>query len=154
LYGDRYDYRKNLVDKDYETRLKPVAPIVNSCNYKRWREIGNAFAIRNCTYSYPNRTLSSHCETIEKDIMEPVSTRGHWSDIVNPPWISFGIKSNDKNLFRIESNEYRCTAVDVCESNLKQWMWSLAARSGQVSGKNKPVKDCSTKADAKIRQDD
>lgn len=131
-----------------------MAPIVNSCHYKRWREIGNAFEIRNCTYSYPNRTLSSHCETTDKNKMQPVSTQGYWSDIVNPPWISFGIKSNDKNLFWIESNEHRWTSVDVCQSNLKHWMLSLAARSGQEPGKNNQFKDFSTKADVKIGNDD
>lgn len=152
-YGDKFDHRKNLVNWDYVSRLKPVAPIINSDQYKRWREFGNAFEIRDCTYSYPNRTLSSNCKTTDKEKMKSNSTQGYWSDIVNPPWISFGIKSSDKKMFRIERNEHRWTAVDVCQSNVKQWIWFLAARSGQVSGQYKPFRDFSTKADLKSRQD-
>jgi len=131
-----------------------VASIVHSYHYKRWRECGNAFEIRDCTYNTPNRTLSSRCEGKDRRRLQPVSIRGYWSEIVNPPWISFGIKSNEKNLFRIESNQHRWTSVDVSQSNLKQWMWLIAARSGQVSGPLKPFKDFSGKADMKIGKDD
>merc|ERR1719192_871356 len=45
-YGVRYDHRNNLVDWDYVTRLKPVAPIIHTVHYKRWREYGNAYEVR------------------------------------------------------------------------------------------------------------
>jgi len=152
-YGIRYDHRRNLMDWDYVTRLKPVASIIHAYHYKRWCEIGNAFEIRNCTYSVPNRTLSSRCEGRDKSRRQPVSVRGYWSDIVNPPYISFGIKGNDKDLFRIQSNQHRWTSVDVCQSNVKKLLWSIAARSGAVSGPIEPVRDFSEGADDKLGQD-
>jgi len=101
----------------------------------------------------PNRTLASRYEGKDRKRRRPVSVRGYWSHIVNQPWICFGIKGDDKSMFRIESNQHRWTAVDVCHNNLKQWMWSIAARSGIVSGPIKPFKDFSSKADIEIGRD-
>jgi len=97
-----------------------VASIIHSIQYRRWREFGDAFEIQDCNYSVPNRTLSSRSDGRDKKTRQPVSVRGYWSDIVNPPYYSYGVKGKDKDLFRIMSNQHRWTSTDVSESNVKK----------------------------------
>ena len=43
LYKERYDYRGNLIDWDYNMLLLECAPVVHFYNYKEWRLTGLAF---------------------------------------------------------------------------------------------------------------
>ncbi len=43
LFGNRYDYRANLVDWDYNILLNDGAPIMHFYHYKIWRLQGLAF---------------------------------------------------------------------------------------------------------------
>jgi dynein assembly factor 3 len=51
LFKERYDYRSNLVDWDYNMLLIPYAPIVHYYHYKEWRLNGLAFEQRFSKYS-------------------------------------------------------------------------------------------------------
>ncbi len=50
LYKERYDYRSNLIDWDYNMLLTQAAPIIHYYHYKEWRLIGLAFEQRFSTY--------------------------------------------------------------------------------------------------------
>ena len=43
LYKERYDYRGNLIDWDYNMLLLECAPVVHFYHYKEWRLTGLAF---------------------------------------------------------------------------------------------------------------
>ena len=43
LYGDRYDFRNNVVDWDYQWSLKPAGSVVHIRQYRTWRNKGIAF---------------------------------------------------------------------------------------------------------------
>ena len=43
LYKERYDYRSNLIDWDYNMLLLECAPVVHFYHYKEWRLTGLAF---------------------------------------------------------------------------------------------------------------
>lgn len=62
LFKERYDYRANLIDWDYNANLIQVAPIIHFYYYKEWRLTGLAFEQRFSTYAQPNRTLASYAE--------------------------------------------------------------------------------------------
>lgn len=67
LYKDRYDYRANLIDWDYNMMIQEYAPVVHFYHYREWRQTGLAFENRYSTYVHPNRTLSSYIPGRKKD---------------------------------------------------------------------------------------
>ncbi len=100
LYEERFDSRKALVDWDYHSTLKSQASIVHIKQYKEWRHSGIAFEFGDQTYSEPNRTLLSYAEGVmkrgkEKGIKKEV--KGFWGDIINSPYLSFGVDSETPN---------------------------------------------------------
>ena len=65
-YKERYDYRRNLTDWDYQMGLKAQAPIVHFYHYREWRMTGVAFESRSCSYVISNRSLSSYLQGKKK----------------------------------------------------------------------------------------
>lgn len=82
-YKERYDFRRNLIDWDYQARaaaavwrgvrraphsqprqmrLRPHASIVHPVLYREWRETGVAFAFGDQRYTEPNRTMATYAE--------------------------------------------------------------------------------------------
>lgn len=60
MYKERYDYRENLADWDYQMNLREFAPVVKQRHYLAFRESGVSFIMRTNKYNIPNRTLSSY----------------------------------------------------------------------------------------------
>jgi dynein assembly factor 3 len=60
MYKDRYDYRENLSDWDYQMNLREFAPVIKHKHYLEFRESGVSFIMRTNKYNMPNRTLSSY----------------------------------------------------------------------------------------------
>jgi len=60
MYKDRYDYRENLSDWDYQMNLREFAPVIKQKHYFEFRETGVGFIMRTNKYNMPNRTLSSY----------------------------------------------------------------------------------------------
>jgi dynein assembly factor 3 len=105
MYGLRYDARQNVLDWDYHMRLVKMASIIHPHEYRAWRQVGNAFTIRDRVVNLPgavipNRTLSSYAEGSQKGRGSHMR-RGYWGDIVNSPYIAFGVEANDHTLFKV-----------------------------------------------------
>lgn len=82
LFGTRYDFRKNLIDWDYQVRrglprphtalsqhahappgqsmVKPVAGNIHYTHYRAWRQTGVAFEFGDQTYTMPNLSMASY----------------------------------------------------------------------------------------------
>lgn len=61
LFKDRYDFRRNLTDWDYQFGgLKKNCPFINPRDYKDWRMTGLAFELRLASNSVPNRSMGSY----------------------------------------------------------------------------------------------
>lgn len=69
--------------------------------YIYWRNTGIAYEFRLNKYSYPNKTLASYVEGKSKQSKGSCMVRGYWGDIVNSPFISYGVK-----LYLKEENDY------------------------------------------------
>lgn len=119
-YRDRYDYRKNLMDSDYTTYVKPVAGIIHWYHFKEFCFTGIAFETRLASYNTPNRTLASYTEA-KGTKGTTVQVRGFWGDIINTPYHGFGTTADpvDKaRLFKISGQLYKHTETDIAEFNV------------------------------------
>lgn len=117
-YGVRYDARQNLVDWDYVMSLEKIAPIIHRYHYKRWRELGMGFEVREIDYKLANRTIATFRQAQHKK-KGTVEVRGFWSDIIISPYIAFGCETYEEDLFMTANNQQVKTAVDVAEFNVK-----------------------------------
>lgn len=88
-YGDRYDYRTNLVDWDYQAVLKKESGVVHWVQYRDWRNTGVAFEYGDVKYDLPNRTLASYVEGKERG-RGSVARRGYWGDTIVSPFHAVG----------------------------------------------------------------
>mmetsp|Transcript_17179 Transcript_17179/g.16398 ORF Transcript_17179/g.16398 Transcript_17179/m.16398 type:complete len:132 (+) Transcript_17179:661-1056(+) len=90
---------------------------------------GIAFETRLSTNSVPNRTFSSFIPGKKKKTGDSCLVRGFWGDIINSPFISFGIevwKESDKEKFFKKINFQRIyCASDVSEYNLQGYIYKL-----------------------------
>lgn len=120
----RYDSRENIYDWDYSMKLSKKASIINSREYKSWREQGVAFELRSdSTYEVTNRTLASGI-IIKKD-GERVARRGYWGDIINSPYLAFGTESEEEFLFQTSNGQHVRTATNVSEYNITALMHEI-----------------------------
>lgn len=104
---DRYDFRKNIVDWDYQMELKNYCPVLNQQEYRQWRLNGVAFETRLAIGSIPNRTLSSYTAAKSKVGRDSIEVRGFWGDIINSPYIGFGNeiwKEPEASIFKKQIN--------------------------------------------------
>lgn len=87
-YADRFDFRANLMDWDYQFRVKPHVGIIHAKHFKQWRDTGVAFEFGDATYTNPNRSLASYAEGREKG--QSRLRRGFWGDILVGPYHAVG----------------------------------------------------------------
>ena len=126
--GVRYDGKENAYDWEYSMNLKEKASIVNWHEYKRWRGNGVAFVIRDETaYTCANKTLASG--VLFKKDGERISKRGYWGDILNSPFVAFGIESKNQELFGKANNVHKQTASDVSLHNVKACLHEIISAS-------------------------
>lgn len=128
FYRARYDYRKNLMDYDYQTFIKEVAGIIHWFHYKQFGHTGVAFETRLASYASPNRTLASYTEAMDRSKGNTVQVRGYWGDIVNSPYHGFCTRTDPEvrhRLFKINSQQYRHTETDIAEYNLTAYISEL-----------------------------
>ncbi len=88
-FADRYDFRNNLIDWDYQATLKPSAGNVHYVLYKHWRNTGVAFEFGDQTYTVPNRSMASFAEGKERG-RGTTLRRGFWTDVVVSPYHALG----------------------------------------------------------------
>ena len=123
---DRYDYRKNLYDWDYNMNIQNFAPIIRLRYYIFWRENGIAFVMRVNQYKFPNRTLACYIEGKKKQGHDSCMVRGFWGDIVNSPYLSYGLEleTRDEITYFYANNkiDYLRDSQDVTEYNLVKFL--------------------------------
>mmetsp|Transcript_147066 Transcript_147066/g.256623 ORF Transcript_147066/g.256623 Transcript_147066/m.256623 type:complete len:663 (+) Transcript_147066:1-1989(+) len=132
-YRERYDYRKNLMDWDYQSNIKPVAGIIAWQHYKEFCHTGVAFETRLGSYSTPNRTLASYTEAKDRSKGTTVMVRGFWADIINSPYHGFGTSSHPEDwarLFKISGQMYRQNESDISEFNVTAFVSEM--ESGEI----------------------
>lgn len=61
-YGERFDFRKNLIDWDYQSHVRPACGWIHPVLFRDWRTSGLAFEFGDETYTQPNRTLASYTQ--------------------------------------------------------------------------------------------
>jgi len=122
--GIRYDSRDNAFDWEYSMNLKEKSSIVNWHEYKRWRECGLAFNVRDeSAYEVANRTLASGL--VLKRNGENIPKRGYWGDIMNSPFIAYGVQSENKELFKMANNVHMKTSTDVSLYNITSYLYKI-----------------------------
>ena len=123
---DRYDYRKNLYDWDYNMNIQSFAPIIRLRYYIYWRENGIAFVMRINQYKFPNRTLACYIEGKKKEGKDSCMVRGFWGDIVNSPYLGYGLEleTRDEITYFYANNkiDYLRDSQDVTEYNLVKFL--------------------------------
>ena len=128
LYKERYDYRENLVDWDYNMLLTPCAPIVHFYHYKQWRMTGVAYEQRFSTYTEPNRSLASYAPGRRKEDKTSCMVRGYWGDIVVSPYVAIGVACDYPQadlLFKKANMKYIGHSVEIAEYNMHYWLVML-----------------------------
>lgn len=130
LYAERYDFRRNLIDWDYQSRVKPHAGNIHFTHFREWRLSGIAFEFGDQTYRLPNRSLASYAEARERG--RSTLRRGFWTDIINSPYHALGTAAYPSNkhaegLFQVHSRgtgteQWRHTAVETTVYNLLAFM--------------------------------
>ncbi|GIL80632.1 hypothetical protein Vretimale_9197 [Volvox reticuliferus] len=145
-YGDRYDFRRNLVDWDYHMRLQTAGTpgqdpghgsIIHFHHFRHWRMHGVAHELRDSHYNQPNRSLLStaYGRTREfkdrslRDVGRSVSAWGFWADVLNGPYHCFGTLTEEPSFYKVTNKQYSRTAVDVAEHNVASLLHEL--RTGE-----------------------
>ncbi|KAG2424086.1 hypothetical protein HXX76_014762 [Chlamydomonas incerta] len=146
VYGERYDFRRNMVDWDYHMRLQPAGTpgcdpaagsIIHFHHFRHWRLHGVAHELRDSAYNAANRSLLStaYGRTKEfkdrsgKDVGRSVSAWGFWGDVLNSPYHCFGTACEERGFYTITNKQFVRTAVDVAEHNIMALLHEL--RTGQ-----------------------
>jgi len=128
LYQTRYDHRVNLMDWTYTMHIKPLAPIIHWLQYKQFCLTGVSFETRLAPHTHPNPTLAAYIPAKDRRRQQSVLVRGYWGDVVNSPFMSFGIDTDtqDKDrLWRTVNKEQRHNAQEVSKFNLTAWLNEL-----------------------------
>eukprot|EP00903_Cladosiphon_okamuranus_P019165 g17627.t2 len=141
FFGERYDYRKNLVDWDYTNRLKDVASIVHHTQYRNWRLGGVAYEFGDQVYDQPNRTMVSYAEGVmlkgqHRGMKKEM--RGFWLDIRVGPFITFGVDCECPNAFAQElfavvnkgtgTEQHRHNTAEVAVHSIISYLWGMETR--------------------------
>ena len=128
--GVRYDGKDNAFDWEYSMNLKEKASIVHWHEYKKWRENGVAFIVRDeSSYTCANKSLASGL-IFKKGGGEQIPKRGYWGDIINSPYVAFGVQSKKAELFETANKVHKHTATDVSLYNVKSCLHQIV--SGEV----------------------
>ena len=156
LYGDRYDFRKNLIDWDYHMTLRTEedagatveegTSIIHFYHFRTWRLSGMAYAFRDRRYNVPNRTLlstiSSRLEQFKDRNLNAkgtgVTAYGYWGDAQNAPYLGMGTRCFDPaesaRLFKKTNKQHEHTAVTVAMANLELLVRRFDARVAALAG--------------------
>jgi len=128
-FAERYDHRKNVSDWDYSMYLKELCPSLHAREYKDWRLNGNAFETRLAPNTVPNRTMSSYIPGKAKKTKDNILVRGFWGDIVQSPFIPFGVEiwqDREKDLFGKKINFQQVYfASDFSSYNVQYYIQKL-----------------------------
>ncbi|XP_074076111.1 dynein axonemal assembly factor 3 [Macrotis lagotis] len=130
--GSRYDARLGVSDWDLHMKLHDRgARVINSREFRRWRETSVAFEIRDASaYQLPNRTLASGRLMSHRG--ERVAVRGYWGDVATGPFVAFGIESEDQSLLQTRNGTPVKCAGEISLHNITSLLQSLMATGEEV----------------------
>lgn len=132
-FGVRYDTRSNSYDWDFSMKLidRPNTAIINNKIYSRWRETGIAFDLRDSSYDAANKTLASGMIFQDpRQNGDKTSRRGYFGDIILGPYITYGIESINKELFKKQNEIYMHTATEVARDNVGSYLSAILEQNG------------------------
>lgn len=131
-FGVRYDTRTNGYDWDFSMKLseRQNTAIINNRVYSKWRDTGVAFELRDSTYDTANKTLASAMVFEDPRQGDKTSRRGYFGDIIVGPYLTYGIESKNKELFKKQNDMYRHTATDVAKENLTEYLNAILEQNG------------------------
>ncbi|PFH37294.1 hypothetical protein BESB_037520 [Besnoitia besnoiti] len=128
FYGQRFDYKVNLMDWNYQMNLSPMVPIIHWRQYKRFALTGVAFEARLADHAEPNRTLSSYTRATDTKRRQSVKVRGFWADIVSGPFYAYGAETRHRyrdRLFRKVGDQQRYSTHDIATFNLTSMIYGI-----------------------------
>jgi len=106
--------------------IQNFAPIIRLRYYIFWRENGIAFVMRINQYKFPNRTLACYIEGKKKQGHDSCMVRGYWGDIVNSPYLGYGLELETKDeisyFYANNKIDYLRDSQDVTEYNLVKFL--------------------------------
>ncbi|XP_072463710.1 dynein axonemal assembly factor 3 isoform X2 [Notamacropus eugenii] len=131
--GSRYDARLGVSDWDLHMKLHDRgARVINSREFRRWRETSVAFEIRDTSaYQLPNRTLASGRLMSHRG--ERVAVRGYWGDVATGPFVAFGIESDDQSVLQTRNGIPVKCAGEISLHNVTSMFRSLVTPGDEVS---------------------
>uniref|UniRef100_A0A5F8GIL2 Dynein axonemal assembly factor 3 n=1 Tax=Monodelphis domestica TaxID=13616 RepID=A0A5F8GIL2_MONDO len=131
--GSRYDARSGVSDWDLHMKLHDRgARVINSREFRRWRETSVAFEIRDASaYQLPNRTLASGRLMSHRG--ERVAVRGYWGDVATGPFVAFGIESDDQSLLQTRNGMPVKCAGEISQHNVSSLFRALLAAREEAS---------------------
>ncbi|CAH1110823.1 unnamed protein product [Psylliodes chrysocephalus] len=120
--GVRYDSKVGAFDWDLNMRLHDVgAKQICSQEYRNFRSKGVSFSWLESEVSRPNRTLV--CAIMPNGTY--FVHYGYLGDILNGPFVNFGLECEDKSLLKSVHGQNYFRATDVTERNLKQIFYEI-----------------------------
>ncbi|KXS18668.1 hypothetical protein M427DRAFT_197113 [Gonapodya prolifera JEL478] len=128
LYGERYDHRDNLIDWDYQMKLRDKAPMISKAEYSAWRDHGVAFQVRDSAYTHANRSLATVSGMKQSGIT--VNKWGYFGDIVVGPFLAHGVVTDNKELLKTQNGQHVKTANDIARYNISEHLVELRAAGG------------------------
>lgn len=119
----RYDSKEGVYDWDYHMKLKdkPEGSRINSREYRKWRDTGVAFTWLETEVSEINPTLT--CGIFRHG--DKILHYGYLGDIINGPYMTFGLHCEDKEMLKTANGIYVKRATDITERNLLRLFWEI-----------------------------
>lgn len=109
--------------------LKDIAPSIHQKEYRTWRLNGVAFETRLATGSIPNRTMASVVEGKTRKGRDSCIVRGFWGDIINSPYLTFGLEVADPDakfrFFKKVNYQQVYSSADISEYNIQSTIHKL-----------------------------
>eukprot|EP01029_Cantina_marsupialis_P013647 TRINITY_DN3024_c0_g1_i2.p1 TRINITY_DN3024_c0_g1~~TRINITY_DN3024_c0_g1_i2.p1 ORF type:complete len:490 (+),score=130.68 TRINITY_DN3024_c0_g1_i2:109-1578(+) len=130
-YADRYDFRSNLIDWDYQFDVRHSAGGIHSKQFATWRNTGVAFEFGDRSYTAPNRTMGSYAQGKSKSEGTSKLLRGFWGDIVASPYLALGLDAPEETgLLEIQNKktgteQWRHNAGEVATYNMLSLLYAI-----------------------------
>jgi dynein assembly factor 3 len=118
-----------MYDWDYNMYVKEIAPYIHPKEYKSWRKNGLAFEWRLIENKIPNRTYGSYIPGYNKKEKQNVAVRGFWGDILQTPYIPYGLEiwkePENKKFFEKINYQLVYSCLDVSKFNVQYYIQKL-----------------------------
>ena len=128
-YKQRYDFRQNLVDWDFNMYLLPLTKIIHISNFRKFRLTGLSFETRQATYPCPNRTLATYIPGKNKKTLDNIEVLGFWGDILMSPYFAHGVEVTEPKekteFYKTYNLEYVFNSISITEFHIRRYLTKL-----------------------------